>query len=84
MENKESEYMSITSENISYMDTLEKNAELYIYEYFEDIKRKVYTFYIFVKPCLSTYIANPSFFKLIYFFTSYKNCTICPKGTIQF
>jgi hypothetical protein len=41
MENKESEYMSITSENISFMETLEKNAELYIYEYFEDIKRKV-------------------------------------------
>jgi len=26
---------------MSYMETLEKNSELYIYEYFEDIKRNV-------------------------------------------
>ena len=28
-------------ENMSYMETLEKNSELYIYEYFEDVKRNV-------------------------------------------
>jgi len=30
-----------TEENMPDMETLEKNAELYIYGYFEDIKRKV-------------------------------------------
>ena len=33
--------MSITSENMPNMKTLEKNNETCIYEYFEDIKRKV-------------------------------------------
>ena len=41
MDNKYSEYMSITSENIPNMDTLEKNSESHVYEYFEDIKRNV-------------------------------------------
>ena len=41
MESGDSEYISITSENIPNMETLEKNAELYIYGYFDDIKRSV-------------------------------------------
>ena len=41
MDNRDSEYMTLTSENMSDMETLDKNAELYIYGYFEDIKRKV-------------------------------------------
>ena len=41
MDNRDSEYMTLTSENMSYIETLDKNAELYIYGYFEDIKRKV-------------------------------------------
>ena len=41
MDNRDSQYMSITSENLSDMETLDKNAELYIYGYFEDIKREV-------------------------------------------
>ena len=41
MDNRDSEYMTLTSENMSDIETLDKNAELYIYGYFEDIKRKV-------------------------------------------
>jgi hypothetical protein len=41
MDGRDSEYMSITSENLSDVETLGKNAETYIYGYFEDIKRKV-------------------------------------------
>ena len=41
MDSRDSEYMSITLENFSDMETLENNAELYIFGYFEDIKRKV-------------------------------------------
>ena len=41
MDGRDSEYMSITSENLSDVETLDKNAETYIYGYFEDIKRKV-------------------------------------------
>jgi hypothetical protein len=33
--------MSVTSESLSDMESLDKNAELYIYGYFEEIKRKV-------------------------------------------
>ena len=41
MDSRDSEYMSITSESLSDMETLDKNAELYIQGYFEEIKRKV-------------------------------------------
>ena len=41
MDGRDSEYMSITSENLSDVETLDKNAETYKYGYFEDIKRKV-------------------------------------------
>ena len=41
MDGRDSEYMSITSENLSDVETLDRNAETYIYGYFEDIKRKV-------------------------------------------
>ena len=41
MDSRDSEYMSITSENMPNIQTFEKNGETYIYEYFEDIKRKV-------------------------------------------
>jgi len=41
MDGRDSEYMSITSENLSDVETLDKNAETYIYGYFKDIKRKV-------------------------------------------
>jgi len=41
MDSRDSEYMSITLENFSDMETLDNNAELYIFGYFEDIKRKV-------------------------------------------
>ena len=37
----DNEYMSITSESVPNIETLENNAELFIYGYFADIKRKV-------------------------------------------
>ncbi len=38
MDGRDSEYMSITSENLSDVETLDKNAETYIYGYFKDIR----------------------------------------------
>jgi len=37
----DNDYMSITSESVPNIETLENNAELFIYGYFADIKNKV-------------------------------------------
>jgi hypothetical protein len=37
----DNEYMSLTIDNFPNKETLENKAELYIFEYFEDIKRQV-------------------------------------------